>query len=69
MSELDLQCPLPRGIETWISYNGEHSSTIDLILVTQELASEIQGDVDSYCQFITECIAPAIEKHVPVARP
>ncbi|KAF9729205.1 hypothetical protein PMIN01_12895 [Paraphaeosphaeria minitans] len=129
MSELDLQCPLPRGIETWISYNGEHSSTIDLILVTQELASEIQrcttdsmahgsdhlaictefaidlthekgtprklwkkarwdpirkvvagelerrsqpdipGDVDSYCQFVTECIAPAIEKYVPVARP
>ncbi|KAF9728545.1 zinc knuckle [Paraphaeosphaeria minitans] len=129
MSELDLQCPLPRGIETWVSYSGEHSSTIDLILVTQELASELQrcttdstahgsdhlaictefaidlthekgtprklwkkarwdpirkvvagelerrsqpdipGDVDSYCQFITECIAPAIEKHVPVARP
>jgi len=129
MSELDLQCPLPRGTETWRSYSGEHHSTIDLILVTQELASEVQRcateetahgsdhtaictefaidlvqtkspprklwkktrwdlikegvteeleirpqpenprDVDNYCQYITECIGPAIEKHVPVAKP
>lgn len=29
MSEFDPQCPLPRGTETWLSYSGEHNSTID----------------------------------------
>lgn len=41
MSELDLQCPLPRGVTTWHSTDDELCSTIDLILLTPNLTEEV----------------------------
>jgi exonuclease III len=41
MTDLNLQTPLPRGIETWFSHDQSQSSTIDLILVTPTLMGEV----------------------------
>jgi endonuclease/exonuclease/phosphatase family metal-dependent hydrolase len=41
MTDMDLQSLLPRGTATWHCHNGELRSTIDLVLVTPELASEV----------------------------
>jgi Reverse transcriptase (RNA-dependent DNA polymerase)/Endonuclease-reverse transcriptase len=42
MADLDLQSPVPRGITTWQSRSDAKESTIDLMLVTPELMSEVQ---------------------------
>lgn len=41
MADLDLQSLLPRGTPTWHSDNGEFQSTIDLVMATPELVSEL----------------------------
>lgn len=41
MSDLDLQILLPRGTITWHSDDGDHQSTIDLIMATPELTEEV----------------------------
>jgi Endonuclease-reverse transcriptase len=42
MADLDLQSLLPRGTPTWHADNGEHQSTIDLMLATPELVNEVK---------------------------
>ncbi|KAF2682025.1 hypothetical protein K458DRAFT_391067 [Lentithecium fluviatile CBS 122367] len=69
MADLDLQSLAPRGTATWHSDDDNRASTIDLILATPELANEDRGNVDAYCEYIMELVTPAVEKHVPLAKP